>query len=203
MYNTPMPTLEAHSAIQALDMGGTGHKVRGFLAVDVSPLTPQRNSQHPFLYNPVGRETPNTARERLRELIQEGQRDINHQGYRLVGIGADMPDPSDYKRGIFQASHKKDLSPLVGMRLDAILAPEHGDEPMDDIPIFYLNDGDAGAKGVMHKYKDRRILVVTFGRGLGGGFVVDGKMAAEGQGAPKGGEIWNLDIHDPSGEYVH
>lgn len=102
---------------------------------------------------------------------------------RAYGIG--MPGPFDYASGVSQMRHK--FSSLFGINLKAAF------EKQLQKPVFFINDAAAFGLGVVWKEypREKRLLAVTLGTGLGSSFLIDGKFASSVKGVPQNGEIWN------------
>ncbi len=97
-----------------------------------------------------------------------------------------MPGPFDYAKGVSQMRHK--FSSLFGINLKAAF------EKQLQKPVFFINDAAAFGLGVVWKEypREKRLLAVTLGTGLGSGFLIDGKFAQSVKGVPQNREIWNL-----------
>jgi len=109
---------------------------------------------------------------------------------RVGGAELAVPGPFDFAAGVSRMKHK--LPYLYGVDLRGKLAERFGWQPSQvrfllDSAAFLLGEIGAGeAHGVA------RAVGVTLGTGIGSAFAVDGRVVAEGQGVPAGGEIWNL-----------
>jgi glucokinase len=108
-----------------------------------------------------------------------------------IGIG--MPGPFEYETGVSKLEHK--FAALyginVGQALQAYLDTQAPIYFGNDASLFGLGEWWAGA-AQGHK----RVIGVTLGTGLGGGFVADGHILYSGQGIPQDGGIWNLPYLD-------
>lgn len=162
-----------------LDIGGS-HVTSALVDLDQRIIMP--SSLHRLSLNPNAsaddllRIWSNAARQ------SQGTLHIQH-----VGVG--MPGPFDYHTGILRLEHKfaalYDMN--VGKALQQLLNTK--------IPIYFGNDaslfalGEAWA-GAAQGYE--RIIGVTLGTGLGGGFVANGRIFYSGEGVPPDGGVWNL-----------
>jgi len=101
-----------------------------------------------------------------------------------------VPGPFDFKAGVSLMRHK--LPYLYGIDLRGGLAARLGWQPeqvrfLNDAEAFLLGEvGGGAARGF------KRVIGLTLGTGIGSAFAVDGQVATEGTGVPRGGEIWNL-----------
>jgi glucokinase len=104
-------------------------------------------------------------------------------------IGVAMPGPFDYDTGISKLQHK--FASLYGMNVGTALQ-----EKLDTTsPIYFGNDASLFALGEWWAGAAKgfdRVIGVTLGTGLGGGFVANGKVYYAGEGVPKDGGIWDL-----------
>ena len=111
---------------------------------------------------------------------------------RIVHVGIAMPGPFEYATGISRLKHKFEAlyGANIGEALSQVFEPKLGVVPVyfgNDATLFALGEWWAGAaRGYA------RVLGVTLGTGLGGGFVVDGLPCYGGEGLPPNGAIWNL-----------
>ncbi len=104
-----------------------------------------------------------------------------------IGIG--MPGPFEYDTGVSRLEHK--FAALYGMNL----AKELQHYLKTSTPIYFGNDASLFGLGEWWAGAARgheRMIGVTLGTGLGGGFVADGRIYYSGQGVPPDGGIWNL-----------
>jgi glucokinase len=104
-------------------------------------------------------------------------------------IGIAMPGPFEYNTGVSRLQHKfaslHDVNVGIALqeRLNTTLPIYFG----NDASLFALGEWWAGAaKGF------DRVIGVTLGTGLGGGFVANGRVYYSGEGVPAEGGIWNL-----------
>jgi glucokinase len=108
-------------------------------------------------------------------------------------IGIAMPGPFDYDTGVSRLQHK--FASLYGMNVGAAL----GEKLNLGTPIYFGNDASLFALGEGWAGAARgfeRVIGVTLGTGLGGGFVAGGKVYYAGEGVPKDGGIWDLPYLD-------
>jgi glucokinase len=104
-------------------------------------------------------------------------------------IGIAMPGPFDYDTGVSKLQHKfaSLYNMNVGKALQQKLAIQTPIYFGNDASLFALGEWWAGAaKGF------ERVIGVTLGTGLGGGFVASGKVYYSGEGVPNDGGIWDL-----------
>ena len=117
------------------------------------------------------------------------------EGLQVSHAGIGMPGPFDYASGVSRLTHK--FSALHGMDVGAALRDRWAlDAPMvlGTMPVLFANDAAIWALGEAWGGAGRgyqRVLGITLGTGLGSGFVEDGKIVAQGERVPLGGEIWN------------
>lgn len=118
-------------------------------------------------------------------LLEEIKNNVaNTDSIKAYGIG--MPGPFDYINGISQMKHK--FSSLFGINLKEAF------EKQLQKPVFFINDAAAFGLGVVWKEypKEKRLLAITLGTGLGSGFLINGKIVSSVKGITENGEIWNL-----------
>jgi glucokinase len=108
----------------------------------------------------------------------------------VAGASLAIPGPFDFTAGISRMRHK--LPYLYGVDLRRELAQLFGWKPCQvqfllDSAAFLMGEiegGEAGGSG--------RAVGITLGTGVGSAFAVNGYVVDDGEGAPAGGEIWNL-----------
>ena len=108
-------------------------------------------------------------------------------------VGVAMPGPFEYDTGVsklhhkFASLHNMNVGEALQKRLNAQVPIYFG----NDASLFALGEWWAGAaKGF------ERVIGVTLGTGLGGGFVAGGYVLYSGEGVPKDGGIWDLPYLD-------
>lgn len=104
-------------------------------------------------------------------------------------IGIAMPGPFEYDTGVSRLQHK--FASLYGMNVGTAL--QH--KLSTTSPIYFGNDASLFALGEWWEGAAKgfeRVIGVTLGTGLGGGFVANGKVFYDGEGVPKDGGIWDL-----------
>ncbi len=104
-------------------------------------------------------------------------------------IGIAMPGPFEYDTGVSRLQHK--FASLYGMNVGTALQKKLKLQ----VPIYFGNDASLFAlgewwAGAAKGFK--RVIGVTLGTGLGGGFVANGKVFYAGENVPKDGGIWDL-----------
>lgn len=108
-------------------------------------------------------------------------------------IGIAMPGPFEYETGVSRLQHK--FASLYGINVGVALQ-----EKLNlGVPIYFGNDASLFALGEWWAGAARgfeRVIGVTLGTGLGGGFVANGKVYYSGEGVPKDGGIWDLPYLD-------
>jgi glucokinase len=133
-------------------------------------VTPHESAEH--LLSAWG----NSAKQAL------GSASIQH-------IGVAMPGPFEYDTGVSRLEHK--FASLYGVNVGAALQ-----ERLDTtLPIYFGNDASLFALGEWWAGAAKgfdRVIGVTLGTGLGGGFVANGRVYYGGEGVPPEGGIWNL-----------
>lgn len=128
-----------------------------------------------------------SADKLLSAWAKAAQKAISSTSIKHVGIA--MPGPFEYDTGVSKLQHK--FASLYGMNVGKALQEKLGLQvPIyfgNDASLFALGEGWAGAaKGF------DRVISVTLGTGLGGGFVANGKIFYSGDNVPKDGGIWDL-----------
>ncbi len=111
----------------------------------------------------------------------------------IARIGIAMPGPFEYTTGISRLEHK--FAALYGSDVGAALQQRAFEQRFGKVPLAFGNDATLFALGEWWAGAargHRRVLGVTLGTGLGGGFVVDGQPCYQGTGLPPNGAIWNL-----------
>jgi glucokinase len=134
-------------------------------------------------------------RKAIRPLIDDALKQANCTLTDISGIGVGFGGPIDSKKGITLISHQIDgwdNFPLVEWFQDQF-----------NCPCVIQNDASiAGyAEAILGAGKDySRIFYITIGSGIGGGWIVDGKIdEGQGLGAAEIGHTWvcDPDIGDP------
>lgn len=106
-----------------------------------------------------------------------------------------MPGPFDYESGV--STMKRKFRTLHGLNVRSALQTAWQDTPLAEATVLFGNDATlfalgewwaGAARGV------RRVVGVTLGTGIGGGFVVDGVPQYGGEGVPDGGMVWHLPL---------
>lgn len=106
--------------------------------------------------------------------------------------GVAMPDPFDYERGIARFAGVGKFDALNGLNLGAALASALPRRPQ---AVQFLNDADAFTLGEYTHGAAAgfgRVVGITLGTGVGSGWVVDGRIVADGPGVPPGGRVHRL-----------
>jgi predicted NBD/HSP70 family sugar kinase len=106
-----------------------------------------------------------------------------------AGIAVAVPSPFDFERGVSLMQHK--FQSLYRMDLRGELSRRLSCPPGK---IHFLNDAAASLLGEIQKGAAvgvNRAVGIMLGTGVGSAFALGGKIVAEGQGVPPGGEIWN------------
>jgi glucokinase len=171
----------------ALDVGGT--TVRSAI-VSAAGDVAQVDERHSPSQAPA-----NDILDALASIISD-QTDSAPPGYAVEAVGIAMPAPFNYERGVSLMEHK--FAALRGMAVGELLVARLG------LPLAFVNDADGFALGAWwgeHR-KVHRFLGVTIGTGVGSGFLVNGVPAHGLDGAPDGGEVWNLPFQDGTVEDV-
>lgn len=104
-------------------------------------------------------------------------------------IGVAMPGPFEYDTGISKLQHK--FASLYGMNVGEALQ----EKLKMQVPIYFGNDASLFALGEWWAGAAKgfgRVIGVTLGTGLGGGFIAEGKIFYSGSNVPKDGGIWDL-----------
>jgi glucokinase len=104
-------------------------------------------------------------------------------------IGIAMPGPFAYDTGISKLQHK--FASLYDMNVGTALQ----EKLQTTSPIYFGNDASLFALGEWWAGAAKgfgRVIGVTLGTGLGGGFIADGKIFYSGSNVPKDGGIWDL-----------
>ncbi|MFC6885922.1 MULTISPECIES: ROK family protein [Actinomadura] len=107
--------------------------------------------------------------------------------------GVAMPDPFDYARGIALFAGVGKFDALYGLDVGAAFARRLGAGHR----FAFLNDADAFTLGEWAHGAGAgagRCAGLTLGTGVGSGWVVDGRIVAEGPGVPPGGRAHRLSV---------
>jgi glucokinase len=140
------------------------------------------------------------ADELLKIWVRAAQKALNSDAAHTPSpthMGIAMPGPFDYETGISRLQHK--FASLYGMNIRTELQGRLN----TTIPIYFGNDASLFALGEWWAGAARehqRVIGVTLGTGLGGGFVAMGRVYYSGQGVPQDGGIWNLPYLDTIAE---
>jgi glucokinase len=113
----------------------------------------------------------------------------NKHSINVKHIGIGMPGPFEYETGICRLQHK--FAALYGMNIGKELQQRLNTA----VPIYFGNDASLFALGEWWAgavQGHERVIGVTLGTGLGGGFVAGGQILYSGLGVPPDGGIWNL-----------
>jgi glucokinase len=135
---------------------------------------------------------PNLGADELLEAWSNAaEQSLNASSIRHIGIA--MPGPFEYDTGVSRLQHK--FASLYGVNVGAALQKKLKLEAStyfgNDASLFALGEWWAGAARGFE-----RVIGVTLGTGLGGGFVAGGKVYYSGEGVPKDGGIWDLPYLD-------
>ena len=112
---------------------------------------------------------------------------------RIARVGIAVPGPFEYDTGISRLEHK--FAALYGCDVGSALRDRAFESRLGRVPLTFGNDATLFALGEWWAGAARghgRVLGVTLGTGLGGGFVADGQPRYEGDELPPNGAIWNL-----------
>lgn len=109
---------------------------------------------------------------------------------RVIGVAAAVPGPFDHDTGTSLMTHK--LQDLHGTSLTPAVSRATG------LDVVWINDASAFGLGVVRALvpDHGRVLALTCGTGIGSAFLVRGRVIAGVDGAPPGGEVWNLPFRD-------
>jgi glucokinase len=127
------------------------------------------------------------ADELLETWTQAAQKAISSISVNHIGIA--MPGPFEYNTGISKLQHK--FASLYDVNVGEALQKKL----IMEVPIYFGNDASLFALGEWWAGAAKsfeRVIGVTLGTGLGGGFVADGKVFYSGDNIPKDGGIWDL-----------
>jgi glucokinase len=108
-------------------------------------------------------------------------------------VGVAMPGPFEYDTGVSKLQHK--FASLYTMNVGEVLQKKLEVQ----VPIYFGNDASLFALGEWWAGAAKgfeRVIGVTLGTGLGGGFVAGGNVLYSGEGVPKDGGIWDLPYLD-------
>lgn len=109
---------------------------------------------------------------------------------RVVGVAAAVPGPFDHDTGTSLMTHK--LQDLHGTSLTPDVSRA------TNLDVVWINDANAFGLGVVRALvpDHGRVLALTCGTGIGSAFLVRGRLVAGVDGAPPGGDVWNLPFRD-------
>ena len=111
----------------------------------------------------------------------------------LAHIGVAIPGPFNYETGVSRLQHK--FAALYGHNVGTELKRRILPPDRQATPIRFGNDATLFALGVWWAGAAQghtKVIGVTLGTGLGGGFVETGQVRYEGPDIPPLGGIWNL-----------
>jgi glucokinase len=174
--------MENDALAVVLDIGGS-HVTSAL--IDIYTLSICPSSLHRIQLNP---DAPATIL--LETWVKALQK---HMQPRVIRIGIAMPNPFEYDTGISRLEHK--FAALYGLNI----GKELQQRLKTTIPIYFGNDASLFALGEWWAgaaQGHQRMIGVTLGTGLGGGFVADGCILYSGEGVPPDGGIWNLPYLD-------
>ncbi|HVZ11884.1 MAG TPA: ROK family protein [Patescibacteria group bacterium] len=177
------------SAAIGLDVGGT-HVQAGAVVTDGNST--QVNGEARSIPSPSQKSSLEIIQE-IGNLIVRVKNSAEQNGLQVEVCGIGMPGPFDYKNGIskmtgenakFAAAYDQDFKTPF--------------QEMSGLPVFFVGDAEAYGLGVIAKEfpNEARLLAIPIGTGLGGAFIVDGKIREElpevtqSQIPPDG--IWNI-----------
>ncbi|QHT70682.1 ROK family protein [Rhodocytophaga rosea] len=170
-----------------LDIGGS-HIAAGIVQVG----TVQTITQFPVLTQLI-----NSA-DRAEVILEQWSKTIeaicrDHNISALNGIGFAMPGPFQYEKGIaaIESLHKYD--DLFGLNIRTMLVNQLSSQlAMQASQVEFVNDAHGFLLGAVQAngWKKDKVLAVTIGTGLGGGFYSDGQARIEGPGIPEGGFLY-------------
>jgi glucokinase len=163
-----------------IDIGGTNIKM-GAVAADGTVVT-----------RGLVETRPQEGAARALERAHVAARTLAPDGIEGVGIGC--AGLVDDRRGVLVTS--PNLKGWAGARL-ARLASSHF-----SVPVVIQNDANCAAYGesMVRGARGRNLVLVTLGTGVGGGIIVDGRLARGETGF--GGEIGHITV-DPGGPRCH
>lgn len=111
----------------------------------------------------------------------------------LAHIGVAMPGPFEYDTGVSRLEHK--FASLYGQNVGVELKQRILAVDQQTVPIHFGNDATMFALGEWWTgaaQEHSKVIGVTLGTGLGGGFVQNGQVRYDGPDIPPLGGIWNL-----------
>jgi glucokinase len=110
------------------------------------------------------------------------------------GASVAIPNPFDYSLGISYMQHKYQYLYGIDLRIELsklLRCPPEKINFLNDAAAFLIGEIQQGAGKSVN-----RVVGITLGTGVGSAFAIDGKILANGQGVPPGGEIWNVPYKD-------
>lgn len=162
-----------------IDIGGT-HIISG-LVDSMGKIYPQNPRPYLLDADVTQKEFFNLLKKSISEVLSSYPKFKPE----VASIGA--PRPFDYKNGIIIGGRK--FKNLAGTSIKKFIKKEFG------LESFFANDADVFALGENWQGVGKgaqRLLGITLGTGLGAGFIVNGKIATNGKGVPRDGEIWDF-----------
>ena len=115
----------------------------------------------------------------------------------LQGIGIAMPGPFDYANGICIIEGVSKYHSLYGVNVRQLLANELN--LSNEIPIVFENDASCfglGEHAVLQTNQHKKLIAITLGTGFGATFINNGSVAANEEGVPVSGELYNQPYED-------
>ncbi len=181
-------TIPHHTLV--LDIGGS-HVTAAVVDLQMRQILEQTLTHH--LVNPDA-----SADELLGVWASEATKAWQQVGSpELVHIGVAMPGPFEYESGVSRLQHK--FAALYGQNIGIALKQRILPADAQGIPIRFGNDASLFALGEWWAGAAQghsKVIGVTLGTGLGGGFVQSGQVHYDGPDIPPAGGIWNLPYLD-------
>jgi glucokinase len=168
--------------VAALDVGGTH--------VSAARIDPASGSADGFCRTSFA---PGADRATLVRALREAAAAVADG---VEALGAAVPGPFDYARGVCTIRGVSKLDSLYGVDVRELLARAAG---LPQRAVSFLNDAEAFLLGECRFGNARghdRCLGITLGTGLGSAFARGGRIVRDGPGVPPGGSVYLLSFRE-------
>jgi len=179
----------------ALDVGGTF--IRSTLLDYEGKIIPETYS----IFNSKSSHSKEIIKANIEEIIKFNINSILHPHFEINKIGIAFPGPFDYANGISYISNVDKFDALYGMNIKTFITqslkklPHIKAKLSDNFSIVFENDAKLFALGEnslrVGEKKEKRIVYLTIGSGLGSTFIENGEVISNKYGLPENGWIYN------------
>lgn len=179
----------------ALDVGGTF--IRSTLLDYEGKIIPDTYS----IFNSKSSHSKEIIEENIVSIIKFNINSILHPHFKINKIGIAFPGPFDYEKGISYISNVDKFDALYGLNVKAFITQSLKELPYietklaETFTIDFENDAKLFALGENSQRvgaeKEKRIMYLTIGSGLGSTFIENGEVISNKYGLPENGWIYN------------